>query len=945
MLEHNRRIDAAPSRFLASALGCAVALALVAAPAESHAQDPDNVRILTYNTAMLYVSAEHPWPVPPLDLPLTACVSCNPFEFPLSVSGGGFCQCWPEMSLMPNRYRFANLDDVARAELIANRILASDQDVVVLNEVFHPAARQIFVDVLSGNGPYDHYVSRLRGRAVVDDLTLGDIIKMEASELSPILGALLADIPEFLDYQAVSGDSGLMVFSKYPFLPLEGERVVNDAGCGDSVCEHAGNNGSVPLDAKHFSFQVFQSCEEEDCWASKGVGLVRVATPSWDTYVAFTHMQADYAGDNEFFPHVRAAQLETIRDVILGAIPEGELIDAAVYLAGDINIPGYNRAESYHSASAEWYDSFNPASSTLAANGFFACGNGVPVGGSIEPCRFGDNGDAYMTDSWAFETSTSDRGITNVRDDVRLDYILHSPADGGLCAQHTMIAWDLQADPDGSGTLSWLSDHYPVRGDFGPGAALCSPNDDPLVPDPTRNVHLLQFGPTNCAPSGPNPPCDQDEIVSPPLATIGPAGGFQWFRIDQAGTYSFDLDPVIWTERVDYDVYHHTDLSRPILPYSEDVGEFGITYSMPDPPYYIRTFAVDAAFQPDRTARNHDYTLSVHQHLCRSPVDACVLEPGHGIISPYAYTWPTTVGGSPGDPLSELRELWWKFDTSGVLAGDPVPAGVPGAAFPTIDIQIEGGNKDSYDCVTQESPTIEVYDSASLPINLEESFEFIDVAVDADDADWENDGFPDGLFRAPDLPGDTAGQLKTHFLRVVRNSSYLDGFNPCNGGMTSWVSLLTDLTFIVPVGMEMWAELDDSDDDDLRVFMGFDHSGHTSNPPEAQSSHHTMNEPGSGSTTTGLVGATVLRGYYTNAVWPTLWEVDEAQLLEVWAPYDPFDGLRSLGPWEPSAPLDPNSPAPFVQFSDDSNGDNSDYSYYLYYRLCHREGAPVCANP
>jgi hypothetical protein len=503
-----------PSRFmLARAILVPWILALLAGCVQ-----PPNLRILTYNTAFLYAEIEHPFRFPPPELPLTACVSCNPFGIPpVSVTGTLFCECWPSASLWPNDHRFANISESQRAHRIADRILATNQDVVVLNEVFHPDARQIFVDRLSGQGPYDSYISKLRGHAPVEGLTLGDLIQMAGSDLSPILEVILGDLPEIVDYRAVSADSGLMIFSRYAFLPLQGLSVPNDAACSDPECEFSGQNGLLPLLVGNFAFDVFSACDEEDCWASKGVGLVKIMTPGTPSYVAFTHLQADYPDDGVLVPQTRAQQYATMRDVILGAIPKSELGSAQVYLVGDLNTEGFNRLSPPISSSQEWRDVFDPDSSNPnVADGFFACGNGIS-GTPTSPCRFGINGERMLTDAWGFQTSTTDFGVSNVDDGMRLDYLLHSDPTTlagstlrGRCMQHAMIAWDLQADPDGSGGLTWLSDHLPLRGDFGRANRWCSPNDDPEAAFPLRNVRLFQFGPTNCAASGPNPVCDQD---------------------------------------------------------------------------------------------------------------------------------------------------------------------------------------------------------------------------------------------------------------------------------------------------------------------------------------------------------------------------------------------------------------------------------------------------
>jgi endonuclease/exonuclease/phosphatase family metal-dependent hydrolase len=886
-----------------------ILVAFVVLAACAPTMSPDNLRILTYNTAFMYLQADATGP-PPGPPCLT---SCNPLELPPAPFP---CYC-SSISWQVNRYKFADIEESTRAQKIAERILATDQDVVVLNEVFDPQARSVFVLNLAQLGPYKHYISLLRGHAPVDFSSIGQI---------PGAPDFLTDLPDFLlPYHPINNDSGLMIFSKYPFLELTGSSVPNDAGCSGSECQFDGMNNGSALQPGFFAFKVFDLCGTFDCLASKGVGLVKIGNPRGASFVAFTHLQSE---DDEW--PARKSQYETIRKVITGAIPALELPQAPVYLVGDLNTSGCHRESDQGSAGQEWHDLFNPASNNPnVADGFFACGNGVKVGPTMQLCRYGTNGMRLLTDSWGFETSTTDEGING-----RLDYILHSTRMGRLCMQHIMRAWDLQADAEGDGGAVWLSDHFPIRGDFGLTGRWCSPNDDPDQPDPDRKVRLLEFGPTNCTPSGAggNPICDQEEQIDPPEARISSAGNFQWFLIDQAGTYSIRLTSADPTKKVDYMVYHHTDLSRPILPFDEHETEWGVIYSMPDPPFYIRTFAIDQNGRPDRTAKGRDYSLKVHQHLCREPIDACVLEPGLARSAPYLYVWPNTQWN---DPLTEVSELWWRFKTSGVKNGKLV-AGANSVAFPKVRMQIEASTKEKYKCITTKKPVVEVWDDPFYPSQLVQQIGFADVSVD-DDKDWDDDGAKDDLSTAPDLPADVDGEFKIYFLKVTRDSSFQDQFNVCNEGMTSWVSYLTDLTYFVPLRVKMWAELDDDlgAADNMRIHMGYDATGFKSYPPTGPSVDKSFDEPDQ----TDLHGYSKLQGYYINQVWPTFWEMDEEEFLTTWGVLGPFHGITSLSAWERA-----QSEA-FLILADGPNGDEADYYYYFYYAMCHMENVPACANP
>ncbi len=142
--------------------------------------------------------------------------------------------------------------------------------------------------------------------------------------------------------------------------------------------------------------------------------------------------------------------------------------------------------------------------------------------------------------------------------------------------QHIAIAWEL-----GEQTLEgWMdySDHLGVRADVNAKAPRCSPNDQagPFGPQPVvfTNAQDVAFGTTG----NPN---DPTRITFP--------GSMQWYRIDEPGSYEIRIGTN--DANVDYEVYEHTDLSRPIWNFHKESNDWGDVYSLPDPPYYIRVFA------------------------------------------------------------------------------------------------------------------------------------------------------------------------------------------------------------------------------------------------------------------------------------------------------------------------------------------------------------------
>jgi hypothetical protein len=904
-------------------------LALLVPPSPAAAQ-PHGVRILSYNTALLYIRGSFPGP-----LPGPQCLSsCDPLQPPWPLPCG--CQTigfWVNDNDFTGTEFFSGIDELQRAQLIAERILATDQDVVVLNEVFSDAAKDVFVSALAGSGPYKHYVRKLQGVPPHPDAKLSEYVALDDDF------GWVDDFPFFPDIDIEPLDSGLMLFSKHLFLPLTGSWVPNDAVCGSNQCQFDGWNNGAPLPVGHVAFKVYDAANGSDAFASKGVGLVKVLAPGGPSYVAFTHMQAD----SEFYggpapdpdaAAARARQLETIRDVLLGAIPLGELKDdRAVFVAGDLNIAGSQRLDP---DKKEWHEAHQPGVA-VAASEFFACGNGALVNGVAQPCRFGATGPHAFTDSWGFETSTTDAGRTS--GEQRLDYVLHSAKNGSLCMQHATIAWDLQADPDGNGGQHWLSDHRPVRADFNVTARLCSPNDDAAAAlAGVKNARELVFGPTDCddSPSPLNPACHQNEIVQPPDARIRWGGSFQWFVIRQPGTYSMDLDPAVSGADVAYLVYHHTDLSRPIAAFDPAQGEWGVIFSLPHPPYYIRTFAVDAQGQPDRTATNRSYTFKVHQHLCRTPSDGCVLEPGttpipspgpNGNVDPLGvYIWPQT---GLNDPLSDVKELWWRFKTSGVKDGRPSPAS--DAKLPAVRAFLEADDAKDYACLTVKRPVIEEYADPLYGTDFKKAFPFTTVEVDQD-KDWDDDTrLPDDRRLAPGLPGDTLGELKIYFVKLTRNTNASTA-SPCNNSMISSLSYHTNLTFYVPQHADATGELDDDvfADDNLCIHTAFDTASLGDCP--ASGVDVTFDVPiGQG------LHYAALRGYYVQGAFPNFFEKDEHEFLHVWNGGQPFPGLPVLDDWQEFADAQ-------YHHADQTPGDG-DYTYLVTYRRCHFQTHPSCLNP
>ncbi len=719
-----------------------------------------------------------------------------------------------------------------RAHAVADSILRGDDDVVALNEVFSDEAREILSERLKDRYPYQ--VAKIKAYAPDDPGIFPEWLPL------PPLPAP--------DYIVDPLDSGLMLFSRFPFEKLENNW--NDAACNGISCDYWGYNVSeFGLSSEEFAFMTYEACSDLDCFSSKGVGLVKIEAPQGPTYVAFTHMQAD-VDYNMQFAQDREDQYEQIAEFLELVVGPSDLQDGRVMLVGDLNTPG---------GSTEWFDTFYPGTTPE----FFECANNGPCS---DP--------SLLTDAWGFGTSPNDPGYTQGSSN-RLDYVLHNSQDGALCMQHTMIAYDTAEEG-----VDFHSDHRPIRADFNETAPWCSPNI--FAWDPDQRPRELQFGVEACDsnPATPAPPCHQDEVVTPTDgAAITHPGSFQWFRITQAGSYvmaTYDAEADI---DVAFDVYDSRDLSRPIKPIDDEAPLVGVEglpgvgeqYLLSQPPYYIRTYATTKG-APDRSVSSMPYVFHAHQNLCRSPSDACVIEPN--VVRDYQ--WPDQSGAT-----LDVADVWLKFRTSGVKdgvlwPGDSNQTNPP--LFPTEEF-IQEASLASYGCLLP--PVIEEY-------STDGQFSLLDTPAWAetqgggpfDDAD--GDGLLDGLYTAPELPGDMAGELKFYFAHLART---------CTQEAVTFVEQRTNLTYFQPHKMTGLKQYDDSgigEDDTIRFMFTFDDpNGDNPTPCENMCQHEFVFDepdlPHQSADFTYLEGIPTMRGYYVDEIVPNIFEDENGpdQLLEI----------------------------------------------------------------
>jgi hypothetical protein len=376
-----------------------------------------------------------------------------------------------------------------RAATIAKRILAHDPDVVVLNEVLDSDAADAFVAELHSR--YPSYVEK------IDD-----------------------------SWDSLLQDSGLMLFSKYPFM-----RFSNEQGDPPESVETLGRawvvvDGEEQDDTEPFLHQViFEYRESGDHWAEKGAGLIRFqqrcAANTYTVAVAFTHTQGGYLDEGADF-HVqnwaRVKNLAAVKWLIEDGLTPSQRTSDWLILAGDLNVNGnpdtfheppywpykeqiyksgidFGEGEigsSYDSGAegrphSQWQHVFDNIGAKWEADdkelhSFYSRGsspNGAPT---YDPSA---KSGGLLIDAWAFETSPRDVGVTNSGQTYggpwlnqgpgkgeRLDYITHNkPADANaqLCMQYIFRAVDFASGPFG-----YLTDHGPVLADFNLAAPRCS---------------------------------------------------------------------------------------------------------------------------------------------------------------------------------------------------------------------------------------------------------------------------------------------------------------------------------------------------------------------------------------------------------------------------------------------------------------------------------------
>jgi hypothetical protein len=502
---------------------------------------------------------------------------------------------------------FSAGSDPQNAVRVGKRIKWTGYDVIALNEVFDEDSREKFVDTLKSAYPYR--VEYLSGGTAVNE------------------------------------DSGLMLFSRHRFEPLPLTTYQVETGTippGTGNCEGT--------HCMRVAYLEYQSCDSDDCFAEKGVGLVRIKNKGNNAYynVAFTHLQASYApedyptqlddlGDAQAQLNVRSLQMLDVQDVIEGTLTNSQLQTEPVFVLGDLNIDGdvTDPNLGLSSANEENQYEYIESLSSIAGNQFFwtrVRDAWLEENAPGHPSGNFDRGYSGLG-GWSGKTKYDEVG-------ARLDYFLKGTPDR-LCSQHMTLSHNLRWSPGGGtfretglgpngvgiGGVSDLSDHFGINMDLNRDGPQCSPATAAVNDPPEGSLDTF-------------------------AGSIDWPGGVEWYRFDSPGTWSFEMTSVAGVE---YRVYQGTDLSTPAPQYKNETTSFldalglpfvGEQFRISKAPFYVRVY------HPNRTSTG-SYSLRSYRHDCSNKDVACALAPGQSI----EVDLPDT------PPLNGFDERWYELYT------------------------------------------------------------------------------------------------------------------------------------------------------------------------------------------------------------------------------------------------------------------------------------------
>lgn len=553
-------------RRAAGALHLALACSLWL-PATAGAQEAQShsVRVATYNAYLLS--------------PLFKCLPPTPLIF----------DCLNQISNQSEQW----------AHRVADAVLADPDrfDILVLNEVWDEDAKDILVERLKSRFPV--YVKKLDAALVDARVAVLKDLNASASATVKLNGE----------------DSGLMLFARRGYTALS---------LPSSQYRWGGVKGSLQASTTQVAFKLFDDYASDDAFAAKGVGFIRLRHTASNTVynVAFTHLQADYPDNKEFFPGVRKKQLADVRRVIERTLlPLGSLTELLkterLIVAGDLNVAVLSHGKN------EWKDLFDRAGS------FFT----KPV-----------------YDTWKAASPDASRGETNEVDEDRLDYVLASvePYHPGLtgrvpmCAQHATVPVDFQ---------HLESDHFMVHVDLNRGFWHCHPRIAYEVKTSDLN------GDTTIDKHPGNSNLDVTRIAYP--------GTMQWFHVkaDSPGTYTI-MRFGQGSTPVRIDIYAPEDLTTPISRYNKTTSKVPLGGGMAHADLFVLPKEYYIRITGPTRSWTGNYALKIVRHTCATRQMACYLQPGQ------PQSARLTASGEQNTVGEIQNEAWFRFDVTGQSDAD-----------------------------------------------------------------------------------------------------------------------------------------------------------------------------------------------------------------------------------------------------------------------------------
>jgi hypothetical protein len=421
-------------------------------------------------------------------------------------------------------------------------------------------------------------------------------------------------------------DSGLMLFSRFPFEPLPSDDYIGSSNPLFGAVK-ASNLGADWGDQVATVVYQESECCSFDCRSAKGAALVRVRNPATNHLlnISFTHTQASYGdGDCRCEVGARERQLDLIKNMILGSLGD-QFNSQDTFFFGDLNIDGDQANWDYTYERNDGYDAGNACTSDCLWEWIL---------------RFGSPGAFFhdeMVDSWAFLQSPKqgglydwnfDRGLTQglPLPTERLDYVLWH-AGSRTAIQHLTREEGLRQN---SGY--WLSDHVGIGVDFNLWSPYCNPIEAYLPAMDTLISGQIKF-----------------------------PGSVQWFRIDEKGTYLL----ATVGEGIKYNVYEQLDMTTPAASYYEETGDIEVPglkpiegagkYCLPEPPFYVRVSHASRE-------QSANYKIIAHRANAASKDDAIALLPSDGL---YEYVMPAWTA------LNDQDTAWFELHIEKTTTGKP----------------------------------------------------------------------------------------------------------------------------------------------------------------------------------------------------------------------------------------------------------------------------------